>query len=326
MRVALFIDGKNFYSGWKDAANGERIDFNRLAEWLVKEVGGDRLAAAHYYTGIEDADNELAETQGKLGKFLSFIKTQRGFFVHSFKRRQVSFGCPHCNNAICFTREKEVDTSMVADMVRLAAVNAYDVAILLSGDADYIPAIQSVAQLGKQAWIASWGGSGLAARIKDVAFDHIDLLTGLDFFQCKDDARTTPAVGGEFGRLKLHSLSQSEDVGSGQELVFLQELRKAQDHFSKSRPGSTGGYVGLGYFLTKWRSSALTSDAELRRQVLDSLVEQGKVDVYTASDGYQALSVAGSGNPEDPYTCLGDDDDEEDEPYGHMVDRLTVKG
>ena len=53
MRVALFFDGKNFYSGWRDAANGRRIDFVRLSEWLVKRAGGTYLWGAHYYTGVE---------------------------------------------------------------------------------------------------------------------------------------------------------------------------------------------------------------------------------------------------------------------------------
>ena len=45
MRVGIFFDGKNFYSGWRATAEDTTIDFVALSEWLVKKVGGLRLAA-----------------------------------------------------------------------------------------------------------------------------------------------------------------------------------------------------------------------------------------------------------------------------------------
>jgi len=43
MRVGIFFDGKNFYSGWRNTAEGVEIDFVKLAAWLVAKVGGARL-------------------------------------------------------------------------------------------------------------------------------------------------------------------------------------------------------------------------------------------------------------------------------------------
>jgi len=310
MRVAIFIDGKNFYSGWRDMAAGRKIDFSLLAKWLCNEVSGTSFVAAHYYTGVEEEANELPETQGKLNKFLSFIQNQRGFFVKRFPRKQHSMKCGHCHGDLSFTREKEVDTTMVADMVRMAAMNTFDIAILLSGDADYIPAIESINMLGKQAWIASWDGSGLSSRIREVAFDHINLVSGLHSFEYFEDAKANSCKG--YANLEnvfpenafSHKDSQAaisfrnflppkemQDNGAISDEAFLEELIRAEEHFAQKKDHSNGGYVGLGYFITKWRSSSLTTSAEQRRVILDRLVESGKVIVYGAPQGYQGIKT-----------------------------------
>ena len=68
---------------------------------------------------------------------------------------------------------------MVADMLRLAAVGAFDILVLMSGDADHAPAVEGVRALGRQAYVATWGGIGLSRRIRRAAFDHIDLCDSL---------------------------------------------------------------------------------------------------------------------------------------------------
>jgi uncharacterized LabA/DUF88 family protein len=44
--------------------------------------------------------------------------------------------------------EKGIDTAIVTDMIRLAREDAYDVAILVSSDSDFIPAVEFLDQRG----------------------------------------------------------------------------------------------------------------------------------------------------------------------------------
>jgi len=46
--------------------------------------------------------------------------------------------------------EKGVDTQLAVDMIRLAVADTYDIAVLISGDGDFAPAVEFVKQLGKQ--------------------------------------------------------------------------------------------------------------------------------------------------------------------------------
>ena len=141
MKVALFFDGKNFYSGWKRAAPGVEIAFGDLAQWLVRTVGGDQMWGAHYYTGVEEGGHERDAAQRGLERFLDMLEHQRGFFVRRLPRRQTERRCEHCGEETRYSQEKEVDTTIVADMLRYAAVNAFDVAVLVSGDSDLAPAV-----------------------------------------------------------------------------------------------------------------------------------------------------------------------------------------
>lgn len=282
MRVALFFDGKNFYSGWREAARGRRIDFAKLSEWLVGKAKGSSLWGAYYYTAVEDIGLAATDTQLKLSGFLDMLETQPGFFVHTFKRKIGSLACQECNTENRYAIEKEVDTSMVAHMIKLAAANAYDTLVLMSGDADYAPAIDAVRSLGKQAYIASWGGTGVSKRTRNAAFDHIDMLNGIAFFEreLSDEDLYADYLDPEDVVTEIAEVTGDEAMDA-----FLAELEQAQSKFS-------GGYVGLGYFLTRWRSTHLDTTPDVRRRVLDKLLAEGFVETYNAPDGALAIRVS----------------------------------
>jgi uncharacterized LabA/DUF88 family protein len=197
MRVCIFFDGKNFHSGWRDEASGRRLTFPKLSKWLVERVGGSLLWGAYYYTGIEMGPAAVTEGQKKLAGFLDMLELQPGFFVKRFPRKTTMFQCAACGAENKYTQEKEVDTTMVADMLRLAAVGAFDVLVLVSGDSDHAPAIEGVRAIGRQAYVSTWGRAGLSARLRKAAFDHIDLLEGLSYFEDSEGASPPVPPGSE---------------------------------------------------------------------------------------------------------------------------------
>ncbi len=289
MRVALFFDGKNFYSGWRDTAQGRKIDFPRLADWLVKRVHGDVLWGAHYYTGVEPVGDEPAtDAQHRLHGFLDMLEIQPGYFVYRFPRKQSRSVCKECGAELRYSHEKEVDTTMVADMLRYAAVGAYDVAVLMSGDADYAPALEGVRAVGKQAYVASWAGAGVSQRVRRAAFEHIDLLQGMQSFVREDaDYGYAPSSAPTHAQAHAHvhgpaSTPAPSSDPEVQKQTFIDELKAAEVRF-------TGGYVGLAYFITRWRSAQMDANPDVRRRVLDDLVHEGLVEIYAAPDGAQAL-------------------------------------
>ena len=172
----------------------------------------------------------------------------------------------------------------------------------MSGDADYAPAIKAVRQLGKQAYIASWGGTGVSKRIRSAAFDHIDMLEGLQEFERElgpDEELHSPYINDHESNLEISTVTGDLSMDS-----FLAELQQAQNKFS-------GGYVGLGYFLTRWRSAHLDTTPDNRRMVLDKLLAKGFVETYNAPDGALAIRVSDrflAANPNTLKSRLHDED------------------
>ena len=278
MKIAIFVDGKNFYMGFQRHAAGRRLNFPRLATWLKDQAGGSLLVGCHYYTGIENN-----ERGASLLGFLAMLETQRGYFVHRFPRKTESFQCSNCGEAHVFTREKEVDTTMVADMLRMAAVDAFDAMVLVSGDADHAPAVEGVRSLGKIVFVSTWAGHGLAPRIRSASFDHIDLALGLDNFDdgpapASDPRTTDPRTTADPRTADPRTTAEATDT-------FLEQLRLAELHFA-------GGYVGVKYFLSRWKAEGFTPSEPERQRLLDLLLFDHRVELYSAPDGSLALRRA----------------------------------
>ena len=60
--------------------------------------------------------------------------------------------------------EKGVDAALVTDLLSLAWQQAYDVAVLVSADADYIPAVEYVQAQGLKVINAAWKSKGHELR------------------------------------------------------------------------------------------------------------------------------------------------------------------
>lgn len=265
MKIAVFVDGKNFYAGWRERAAGRRLNFSALSDWLVERAGGSVLAGCHYYTGIAPSAEHALDGDRRLASFLDMLELQRGFFVYRFPRRPGSYHCEDCGAEAQIWQEKEVDTTMVADMLRLAAVGAFDAMVLVSGDADHAPAVEGVRALGKFAYVSTWGGVGLSMRLRRAAFDHIDLLGGIAEFE-------DPLLDWETENSEGASYDESEIQAVLLE-AFVEQLRAAQERFDS-------GYVGANYFVTRWRGPGFEATPYEKRRALDLLAREGVVEIY----------------------------------------------
>lgn len=274
MRVSLFFDGKNFYENLERAYSGQHhLDYQKLAAWLVERVAGTQLTGAHYYTGIPDRlDPSLPEYPQLRGlmRFLDSLEYVEGFFVYRFPRIRRMHRCPTCAAENSYTEEKEVDTTMVADMIRLAADDAFDVMVLCSGDADHAPAAEAIRSMGKVVYLASWGDEALSPRLRRAAFGHIDLLT-----ECPEEILDDPLRAAA----RIEVSGGDAESGSNEEFDpellhnAAQEVARAQQYFEEH-----GGFLGRGYFIHRWRGREIPGDADQRELILDHLVENTLVE------------------------------------------------
>ncbi len=134
-RVAIFIDGSNLYHGLRTFLGHANIDFKKFCDILVD---GRHLTRTYYYNAAEKFE-ENPEGHQK----------QQSFFdkIQSIPFLELKLGRLVVRNGVTF--EKGVDVLITVDMIRYARNNAYDTAVLVSGDGDFAPALEFLKDFGK---------------------------------------------------------------------------------------------------------------------------------------------------------------------------------
>lgn len=155
--VRVFIDFWNFQLCWNDAhpfdkSKGEaptKIDWKGLPIALMNELpsamgaqkkDGHQFKGVNVYASVNPAAG--SKDQG-LKNFLSKTMNQMpGYQVYIFDRKErIS---EENGVKVIKTVEKGVDTRIVTDLFAGAINNTYDIALLVSNDSDFCPAISSI--------------------------------------------------------------------------------------------------------------------------------------------------------------------------------------
>lgn len=134
-RVCIFIDGSNLYHQLKDSRTKIKIDYHNLSKALT---GSERKLIRTYYY-VCPPINQQQESFHDQQKFFSYLSNTPYL--------QLQLGSLEVRGDVQV--EKGIDVRIAIDMVSLAYTQAYDVAILVSNDADLVPAVEKVKDLGK---------------------------------------------------------------------------------------------------------------------------------------------------------------------------------
>jgi hypothetical protein len=184
-RARIFIDFWNFQLNWNSetpiSATGEspRCDWKALPRVLTEAATGvvattePEAVLSLEETLVHASYNPTSEADRKLKGWLdNFLDKQPSFRVKIRERRPQPTrirctncqheleACPECSSAYVRYPEKGVDSAILVDLLTLAWEGAYDVAILLSGDADLVPGVDRVQEKGLKVINATWKSRG----------------------------------------------------------------------------------------------------------------------------------------------------------------------
>lgn len=163
-RVAIFIDGSNLYNGMRENLQSTRVNLSEFIKQMQKDR---RLVRTYYYNAplTEDYDEELREGQGRF-----FESLRRIPYV------TVRLGRLHRRNDGSLV-EKGIDVSIAVESLALAYEDAYDTAVLVSGDGDYVELVEAIKRRGKNVECAMFRNqsSGVLLEYADV-FRPLDEL------------------------------------------------------------------------------------------------------------------------------------------------------
>ena len=141
MRTLVLFDGQNLYhlarKAWGSQAAGSAspyawpsYDVEKLAQALAARIPGRVLTEIRFYTGVPNPGAGAVQKfwHGFWFNKLRYLRSQ-GIYVY---RGNVNIG----------GQEKGVDISIATDLVQATYEQRYDVAIIVSQDSDFGPAVR----------------------------------------------------------------------------------------------------------------------------------------------------------------------------------------
>ncbi len=128
-QIAVFIDNSNIFKGFRKYSI--KADYEKLKNIITQ---GRKLNGIFLYEGV------IYPMSPEKKKWYKDLSNKSGYVI------KASFDKIAFNDAI----EKKIDIRIAIDIISLAYEDAYDTAVLVSGDGDFIPVVKKVKKLNKK--------------------------------------------------------------------------------------------------------------------------------------------------------------------------------
>ena len=192
IRVRVFVDFWNFQLGWNRFHSGidplPRIPWkDTLVETLVREAikdGPGKFAGINVYASIDPK----SRCDKKLNNWLHHVlASYKGYSVLVKDRKprnpphcsndECRFEiaeCPKCQEKLRSTVEKGIDASIITELIAGAFDATYETAVLISGDADFSPAVRYI-QNKTNSQIVQAFFRNRGDELRNACWDHVFL-------------------------------------------------------------------------------------------------------------------------------------------------------
>lgn len=189
VRVRIFFDFWNFQLNWNGIKQHHgrvvQIPWKDLPNVLTTEVARSQPAkftGAHVYASV---DKDRPKDR-KLSYWLHHtLSSFPGYTVEVKERKPRGtikcteedckaqiLDCPTCKKPLRLAVEKGIDAAIITDLIASAFDDTYDIAVLVSGDADYAPAVQYIQKkTDKQIIQAFFKDHG--DQLRTACWDHV---------------------------------------------------------------------------------------------------------------------------------------------------------
>lgn len=164
VRIMIFYDGNYFKQGqiwFRYHENRGWFDLQELHNLIEKYVASKtkesteitKVVAAHYYDGrvttnVADADQLERERDFEMALI------QVGIIPHYLPVSETPVGGAAPEDVTYKLAQKGVDVELAIDVLDSAHEDRYDVAVLVTGDGDFVPLVRRITSLNKHALVA----------------------------------------------------------------------------------------------------------------------------------------------------------------------------
>ncbi|MFY7948380.1 MAG: NYN domain-containing protein [Gemmatimonas sp.] len=175
-RAMIFIDGSWLAVTANRLADqhglqgrtGGPLDFGALPRVCAQAIAAQMASATgldvvrtHYFgsiaTNFDTVDQDAVQRRSE---FFDSLRRHHRYEVYRYETDYRGHRVRRTPGEEGFVpQEKAVDVGLATALLEMAAVSAYDIAIVVCGDRDFVPALQAVRRLGKRVAIVSARGS-----------------------------------------------------------------------------------------------------------------------------------------------------------------------
>jgi len=200
-KVMIFIDGQNLlyacrkFSRKSGTGKKFRYDESKLERMLINLRPNRKLIQVRYYTAVAEVDpnrlNDEKRFQRQMNS-ISILQSFRKWYVfHKIARsypvlcphcrnngKEVTTVCPDCKREITMPKNKGVDVSLAADLLVYGLHDKfpYDTAIVVSGDTDFAPVIDTIKTHRPEVRIE-------VVQFEDSVGDQLKLSPNVNFYE-----------------------------------------------------------------------------------------------------------------------------------------------
>jgi len=144
-KTIMFIDNSNIFHGSKQA--GWRIDAKKLHAKL--EADGP-IWQTFFFAAVTDPPR-----YNQTG-FYKMLKNDLHYEMTIFSLGSKTVRCDQCGDTRRSYTEKGIDVALATKLLVLANNRAFETAILVSGDKDYLETVKAVKSMGMRVEVVSW--------------------------------------------------------------------------------------------------------------------------------------------------------------------------
>jgi uncharacterized LabA/DUF88 family protein len=195
-RIRIFVDFWNLQLQWNRTTNSKKIDWPKLPQILLNKtelitgIKDYQYDGTKVYSSVDMTTSEGGKLKGWLKTFLDrqpginvYIRERKPHLkpIHCKNCNKEIDDCPFCNEPLKRAAEKGIDSAIITDMFSLAWANAYSMAILVTSDADYVPAVENLQAKGLKVINAAWRNIGFElSGTCWASFNIDDLVSSLE--------------------------------------------------------------------------------------------------------------------------------------------------
>jgi uncharacterized LabA/DUF88 family protein len=206
VKVRVFVDYSNLRESWRRQCPDAWLEWaglpKALLPRLIDPATGEPFRNMDFrgvsiYASVDRA-HAARDREDREEWLTNTLDQKPGFTVKLFQREALWRDCPEGHGALRYP-ERGVDTQIACDLLSLAMRDHYDVGVIVSDDADFIPAVEAVQDiLDRRIFHLGFQGGGQA--LPAAAWSHIlldSLLRDVSRPRREERAAAVPASTAE---------------------------------------------------------------------------------------------------------------------------------